>query len=391
MSTEAARQFRPNLVLVNRRKAAGWDSRKRAARELHRLGVQHGIRETPTVEAIEKAMYRHETGRVAVTDSVYRRLYCLAYRAEPHDLFGESTGSIVERPHFSLRSHKFVPAYIGTDGVARLAATVPLDAAPNQWHECKTATVNHPEGGCRLYVWPCGVVVFHLVEELQLSTIASLAVWRKVSYGDNIKWAAEFLNRKIGEFDQRSLYVFGGHWLTESAWPAELLETALRILSTPTVLLHRDRPMDDEHLAHAELVEQSLLAEGYNHGGIESFGVQGISIGYASWSGAVYYPIAPERSLTEDEFVACELAVQSMWAFTDEITRQIELGEDPEVAPEYGWRYLRGIRSRLTTSRPRETGQHQAMRRAILRSSDLLPALEQAIETLRDVDRGQPR
>jgi len=159
-------------------------------------------------------------------------------------------------------------------------------------------------------------------------------------------------------------------------------------MSTPRALLHRDRAMDDEHLAHAELVEQSLLSEAYDHVGIESFGVPGISVGYASWSGVVYHPISAERSLTESEMVACELAIQSMWAYSDAIARQVEQGRDPQVLPEHGWRYLRGARSRLTVSRLRETGQHQAMRRAILRTCDLMPALDQAIETLRDTDRG---
>ncbi|PZF99498.1 hypothetical protein [Micromonospora deserti] len=388
MSTEVSRQFKPNLVLVNRRKSAGWESRKRAARELHRLGRQHGIRETPAVEAIEKAMYRHETGRVAVTDPIYRQLYCLAYGAKPHDLFGELTSGAEDRPHFSVRSHKFVPAFVGAEGAAVLRDSAGCTPAAGQWYSCCSTPVEHPEGECTLYVWPCGSAVFHLVETLQLSTIASLAAWRKVSYGDNIKWAADYLSRVVPDLDQSGLYVLGTHWLIEPAWPPELIEPALRIMSTPSVLLHRDRPMDDEHLAHAELVEQSLLSEAYDHGGIESFGVRGISSGYASWSGVVYHPVAAERSLTETELVACELAVQSMWAFTDAITRQIEQGRDPDVPPEYGWRYLRGVRSRLTTSRPRETGQHQAMRRAILRTSDLLPALEQAIETLRDTDRG---
>jgi hypothetical protein len=388
MSTEIPRQLKPNLVLVNRRKAAGWDSRKRAARELHRLGLTGGLRETPTVEAIEKAMYRHETGRVAVTDPIYRQLYCLAYGAKPHDLFGELDSDAADRPHFSVRSHKFVPAYIGAEGAALLRNGLSLDPAEGQWHACSVAPVDHPEGECSLYLWPCGSVVFHLVEDLQLSTIASLAAWRKVSYGDNIKWAADYLSRYVRAVDQSALYVLGTHWLTESAWPPELLDVALRIMSTPSVLLHRNRPMDDEHLAHAELIEQSLLAEGYDHAGIESFGLRGISAGFASWSGVVYHPTAPDRAITETELVACELAVQSMWAFTDAITRQIEHGRDPEVPPEHGWRYLRGVRSRLTTSRPRETGQHQAMRRAILRTSDLMPALEQAIETLRDADRG---
>jgi len=388
MSIEAVRQFKPNLVLVNRRKAAGWDSRKRAARELHRLGLQRGIRETPTVEAIEKAMYRHETGRVAVTDSIYRQLYCLAYSAKPHDLFGELGGSAEERPHFSVRSHKFVPAFVGAEAAASLRDDAGCVPAEGQWYACESAAVEHPEGDCTLYVWPCGSVVFHLVESLQMSSIAALAAWRKVSYGDNIKWASEYLTPALPHLDVTGLYVLGSHWLIEPAWPVELVEPALRIMSTPSVLLHRDRPMDDEHLAHAELIEQSLLAEAYDHGGIESFGVRGISSGYASWSGVVYHPVAPERALREAELIACELAVQSMWAFTDAIARRIEQGCDPDVPREYGWRYLRGIRSRLTTSRPRETGQHQAMRRAVLRTSDLLPAMEQAIETLRETDRG---
>lgn len=388
MSTEVPRQFKPNLVLVNRRKAAGWESRKRAARELHRVGQQRGIRETPTVEAIEKAMYRHETGRVAVTDPIYRQLYCLAYDAKPHDLFGELTSGAEDRPHFSARSHKFVTAFVGADGAARLQESAGCVLAGGQWHTCYSAPVEHPEGDCTLYVWPCGSAIFHLVEHVQLSTIAALAAWRMVSYGDNIKWAVDYLAPVAPVEDESAVYVLGAHWVVEPAWSAELLETALKIMSTPKVLLHRNRAMDDEHLAHAELVEQSLLSEAYDHGGIESFGVRGISAGYASWSGVVYHPISAERSLTEAELIACELAVQSMWAYSDAIARQVEQGRDPQVPPEHGWRYLRGVRSRLTVSRLREAGQHQAMRRAILRTCDLMPALDQAIETLRDTDRG---
>ncbi|MGC5054560.1 hypothetical protein ACLQ2S_24270 [Micromonospora sp. DT48] len=388
MSTEVPRQYKPNLVLVNRRKAVGWESRKRAARELHRVGQQRGIRETPTVEAIEKAMYRHETGRVAVTDPIYRQLYCLAYDATPHDLFGELTGGTEDRPHFTARSHKFVTAFVGAEGAAPLRGIAGCAPAVGEWHTCYSAPVEHPEGDCTLYVWPCGSVVFHLVEPVQLSTIAALAAWRAVSYGDNIKWAIDYLAPVAPVEDESAVYVLGAHWVVEPAWPAELLETALRIMSTPKVLLHRNRAMDDEHLAHAELIEQSLLSEAYDHVGIESFGVRGISAGYASWSGVVYHPISAERSLTEAEMTSCELAIQSMWAYCDAIARQVEQGQDPRVPSEYGWRYLRGVRSRLTVSRLRETGQHQAMRRAILRTCDLMPALDQAIETLRDTDRG---
>ncbi|RZU48855.1 hypothetical protein EV385_0584 [Krasilnikovia cinnamomea] len=389
MSIDVRHSLKPNLVLVNQRQAAGWDSRKRAARELHRLGCEHGIKDTPTVPAIEKAMYRHETGRVAVTDPIYRRLYCLAYRSTPHDLFGEvSHHDDSDRPRFSLRSHKFVPAYIGPTGAAHLREQRRLEPAAGQWSDCDSGSVEHPEGQCELFVWPCGVAIFHLIEDVELGSLAAFAAWRRVSYSGNSAWAAEELATDVGPVDAESIYVFGAHWLTAPAWSAGTLDAALRILSTPAVLLHRDRPIDDSHLAHAELIEQSLLAEDYDHAGIESFGLRGISAAYASWSGVVYHPLAPERSLTESELVACELATQSAWAYTDAINRQTEQGRDPSVADEYGWRYLRGIRSRLTTSRALETGQHQMMRKAILRTSDLLPKLEHAIESLRDTDRG---
>ncbi|MEV4417780.1 hypothetical protein [Catellatospora sp. NPDC049609] len=388
MSTEVTRSYKPNLVLVNYRKSVGWESRKRAARELLRVGAQNGLKDTPTVEAIEKAMYRHETGRVAVTDPIYRRLYCLAYGATPHELFGEiESAYVTDGTHFTVRSHKFIPAYVTPGGINLLSKTVEMRICDDQWQHCLTAEVDHPEGECTVYAWPHGSVVFHLVEELKFSTIASLAAWRKVSYDDNRKWAEDFIRVAIASFDASDLYILGAHWVTESAWPAEQLEAALRIMASPAVLLHRDRKIDNEHLAHAELIEQSLIADGYDNADIEPFGVRGISSGFASWSGVVYHPIAPERSLREKELVACELAVQSMWCMTRWVARCIEQGFDPDLPPEFGWRYLRGVRSRLTLSLPRETGQHQTMRRAILRTSDLMPALDQAIETLRDAIR----
>jgi hypothetical protein len=42
--------------------------------------------------------------------------------------------------------------------------------------------------------------------------------------------------------------------------------------------------MDDQAgaLAHAELVEQALLVDGYEHAEMVDFGIKGSSIGYAS-------------------------------------------------------------------------------------------------------------
>ncbi|MCX4485756.1 hypothetical protein OG890_17670 [Streptomyces anulatus] len=55
-------------------------------------------------------------------------------------------------------------------------------------------------------------------------------------------------------------------------------------------------------------VEESLLATGFDHPDIVSFGVRGVSTAYASHSS--------ERSLTTDELVACEPTVQALWCFT---------------------------------------------------------------------------
>jgi hypothetical protein len=66
---------------------------------------------------------------------------------------------------------------------------------------------------------------------------------------------------------------------------------------------------------------------------------------------------------------------------------KVESGDDPIVAAEFGWRFLRGIRSRLTTERPQETSQHRSMRDAVVQTSGLDRHLAQAVEILRDCDR----
>jgi hypothetical protein len=162
-----------------------------------------------------------------------------------------------------------------------------------------------------------------------------------------------------------------------------MLDTALRIIAIPKVLLERD--IDPaKSLPHAELVERTLLAEGFDHPDMIPFGIKGISIGYASWSGVVYFPIAAQRALSEEDLVHCELAVQSLWAYSDHLNRLIERGVDPAVPEEYGWRFVRGARSRITNARPQESEQHRSMRHAIIGTNGLESYLGQALETLRD-------
>jgi hypothetical protein len=101
----------------------------------------------------------------------------------------------------------------------------------------------------------------------------------------------------------------------------------------------------------------------------------------------VYHPNAPDRALREDELVTCELSFQAAWAYCDHLRQQVEKGHDPVVPAEFGWRFLRGVRSRLTTERAQETSQHRSMRDAVVQTSGLDRHLTQALEILRDCDR----
>jgi hypothetical protein len=165
-------------------------------------------------------------------------------------------------------------------------------------------------------------------------------------------------------------------------------DTALRLLCMPRSLIERDDDSRVPSLAHATLVEQALLREGFDHPGIVDFGIKGISMGYASWSGVVYNPTAPDRALREDEMVRCELAVQAVWSYCNHLRMEVETGRDPDVPDAFGWRFLRGLRSRLTTERPQETSQHRSMRDAIVETSGLSRHLIQATETLREAVGG---
>jgi hypothetical protein len=173
----------------------------------------------------------------------------------------------------------------------------------------------------------------------------------------------------------------------EPAWQGNDLHTALRLMCIPRVLVPRVDNVDESCLASAAFAERALFQNGFDHPEIVDFGMRGISLGYASWSGVVYYPVARARALHEDELITCELSVQAAWAYCDHLRQQVENGDDPAVPTEFGWRFLRGIRSRLTTERTQETSQHRSMRNAIVQTSGLDCHLAQAVEILRDCDR----
>lgn len=113
-----------------------------------------------------------------------------------------------------------------------------------------------------------------------------------------------------------------------------------------------------------------------------------MSIGCASWAGVSYFPLAPSRALRPSDLVECELLVQALWCYCHHVHEQVERGKDPVVPVEFGWRWLRAARSRLTIARPQETAQYASMRAAVLETSELEKHLTTALELLRDTDGG---
>ncbi len=282
------------------------------------------------------------------------------------------------------RGHKFIPVFVGAEVTSALAASGQWDTVGGQWVECWRRVVEHPAGSCQLYLWRFGVALFHLIEDLTFDSVAHLAVWRRISYEQNMQWARDYLQELAGGHIVGRPYVLSLYWVDEPAWQGKDLHTALRLMCIPRVLVPRADNIDESCLASAVLAERVLFQNNFDHPEIVDFGMKGISLGYASWSGVVYHPIAPGRALHEDELITCELAVQATWAYCDHLRQQVENGDDPTVPTEFGWRFLRGIRSRLTTERPQETSQHRAMRNAIVQTSGLDGHLAQAVEILRD-------
>jgi hypothetical protein len=375
----------PNAVLIRMREEQGW-GRPRLAKQFELIGRRHGI-PTPEPAAMEKQIYRLETGRTLRPTPMYAKLYCLTFGRTTSELFGDLEPEVPVGATCATRSHKFIPAFVGADVASALAATgEQWSHIDDQWTACRRRAVEHPTGSCQIYLWPFGVALFHLIEDLPHDSIAHLAVWRRITYEQNMQWAHDQLKVLTGSSVGQP-YVLSLYWVDEPAWQGNDLHTALRLMCIPRVLVPRADTYDESCLASAALVERALLENGFEHPELVDFSMKGISLGYASWSGVVYHPIARDRALREDELITCELSVQAAWAYCDYLRQQVEAEHDPLVPTEYGWRFLRGIRSRLTTERPQETSQHRSMRDAIVQTSGLDRHLIQAVDILRDCDR----
>lgn len=368
-------------VLARLRQERQW-SRDRLVSQFEAIARARGLA-IPATDSIKKAVGRHEKGQSKVTDPVYIQLYCEVYGSSPHELFGNIDGShATARSATTATCHRFTPVYVGPDRGAEVgslldATAVDLAEAPGTW---KTA-VSHPEGHCTLYGLPWGVLVYHLAEKATIDSITEVALRRQEAHRAEPKWATAHLQTVIPEAPTPS-YVLSAFWMHEPQWQGRELEIAMRLLCRPRTLL--DSGYGNSTPEHALLLEQTLLREGFEDPDQVSFGVHGTSIGYASWSGVSYFPLAAERAVSPERFVELEVVAQGLWAWCEHIRTQVEAGEDPTPPEAHGWRWLRGMMSRMTMPRPQETGQVKAMREAVVRSSGLAEHLSAALDILRD-------
>lgn len=387
--TRVPTQARRNLVAIEMRTKKGW-SQRRLAKEFQDIGARLELPVSEDISAVVKQISRVERGSTETPDAMYLRLWCEAFQVEASELFGHLDAPVVSadsRATYAVISHKFIPAYLGCASAQKLQDQA--TPATGQWVDCWQASLPHPAGSASVYVWPFGVGVVHLVEELELPSLGELAAWRAQSYPVARSWADKQLQALIGTCVETE-YVLSTYWLSRAKWTGVQLDTAVRLLAMPSMLLDRNQSFDTvETVCAAEQVERQLLRDNnVERADLLPFGARGVSIAYASWSGVAYHPVSARRSLDMTELVSCELLTQAIWCYTYEIQRQVEAGRDPVVPAEYSWRFLRAIRSRLTAPRPLESGQHNSMRDAVLLTSQLSPKLDAAIDALRESEAG---
>jgi hypothetical protein len=374
---------RSNRTLISCRDQLGW-SIDRAAYELHRIGLENGL-PMPDVASVRRTLLRHEGGQSAPRrpDDVYGRVYELAYRRRPEDLFPQLRPATSNDGTFGVTAHQFAPAYIG-DQVEALNSAFSAKRVQVGWAECWQARVELPndeepqQGTIYLFDW--GVAILHVTLDLRPGSITELAVWRRNAHRSVRQRLGDLLRPLLGQPVDCS-YVLSSFWLTEPAWTGEDLQTAMRLLCSPRTLLGTG----ELDLAHAEATEKRLFSEGFAPVDHVDIGTDGISLGWASWAGVSYYPLNVRAALTEEDLISCELLVQGLWCLCDEVQRQVHDGRDPALPASCTWRWLRGQRGRITNAAPNEAHQHRLLRAGVLKTSELPQKLADTVELLKEI------
>ncbi|MBT2369974.1 XRE family transcriptional regulator [Streptomyces sp. ISL-10] len=316
------------------------------------------------------------------------RVRLAALRGEPAPV----AGNVPARPAAcTVVSHKFLPVYIGERSASLFAAAAPRATGPGGLERRVLPAGHRSAHASTLHIYACGVAVAHLEEHKHVNSITELAVWRYRTYLREPKWVGERLSLLMAQHSQGPVagpspvpqYMLSAYELREHAWEDAGLDTALQLLTTPSVLVDRQNPAHVVPLGTG--VEDAKFREGWAHPEAVPFG-GGVSRGVAGWSGVSYHPQSDERALTMQQIIALELDVQALWALSAYVLHMIEDGHDPVMPGEYSWRYLRSAFFRLTTARPTESAQHRMMREAILATSELPDRLRAAQDVLRDTN-----
>jgi hypothetical protein len=349
----------------------------------------HPDREPPSLDSVLKCINRVERGEVRRPGGdFYAPAFAAALGVPASELFGENeTTTPTRTAGFGVSSHQIVPVFVGAEAASRLAGDPSFRTDEWEWARISWRDLDRPTGRCRAYVLEWGVVVFHISQQLRLPNVATLAIWRKDAHGSTFDEGTALVRELLGDPEVPGPeYVLSAFWVEEPIWSGAHLDTAVRLMCVPSVLL--DRRVEDKEtlLAKAEVAEQAHMRNGFTHPEIVQFGVSGVSLGCASWSGVVYLPISPARALQPDEFISFEIVVQGLWCYSAQILAAARAGTLDDLPQRYGWRFLRASRARLTAAGPVETGQVRMMRDAVLSTSRLIERLNQAQAILRDPD-----
>jgi hypothetical protein len=378
----------PNRAFIAARKEKGYGRGALAARVRDWSRAEDPDREPPSLDSVVKCIGRVERGEVRSPGDFYAPAFAAVLGVPAAELFGTDQPIAAAGTSSAVTSHQFVPLFVGAERVQRLAADHRYQPVTLDWAAGWTCTIDHPNGTARAYLLEWGVAVLHLSRQLSMPSVAALATWRKRSHtavlGENA--LASHFAQVLGEDIVRTPeYVLTTFWVDRPIWDQRDLGPAAHLMCVPSVLLDRSMDDEDDLLGRAEVAERAHLRSGFTHREVVEFGVPDVAIGCASWSGVVYIPLAPSRALQPDELVSFEVVVQGLWCYSAHVLAAAD-GVERAIPAQYGWRFLRSCRTRLTTPGPTETGQVRIMRDAVLATSRLIERLDQAQAILRDPD-----
>lgn len=378
----------PNRAFHSARRQKGWGRGALAARVREWARAEDPDSEPPSQDSVLKCIGRVERGEVLSPGDFYAPAFAAVLGVSTTELFGTDQPAVSSGTGFTVTAHQFVPVFVGAEAVQRLATEERFASVDFGWTMGWTTPLDGGGASASAYLLEWGVVVLHLSRQLHFLNVAALAAWRAESHAKILAEndAGELLAEATGrDWGRSPEYVLTTFWVDDPVWEQAHVGTATHLLCVPSVLLDRHAGEGDELLARAEVAERAHLRSGFRHPEVVEFGVPGVAVGCASWSGVVYLPVAPSRALRADELVSFEVVVQGLWCYCAHIRAAADSVERA-VPARYGWRFLRNCRSQLTTAAPTETGQVRMMRDAVLRTSRLTELLDDAQAMLRDPD-----